>query len=55
MPEEKKRKRGRFRCLRCGTEFELDYTPGTVEERSCPECESNSVRRLKEPEPKQDD
>ncbi len=37
-----------FRCLRCGSEFELPYTPGKVEERTCPRCESNSVRRLKE-------
>ena len=39
--------KARFRCLRCGAEFELDYTPGKVEERACPACESNSVRRLK--------
>ncbi|GEM_PF-2479105 len=37
----------RFKCLRCGSEFMLPYTPGKVEERSCPNCESNSVRRLK--------
>jgi DNA-directed RNA polymerase subunit RPC12/RpoP len=36
-----------FKCLRCGSEFKLSYTPGKVEERSCPNCESNSVRRLK--------
>jgi len=40
----------RFRCLRCGSELMLPYTPGKIEERSCPNCESNSVRRLK-PEP----
>ena len=45
MPEEK----ARFKCLRCEAEFELPYTPGKVEERECPECESNSVRRIKEP------
>ncbi len=39
---------GRFRCLRCGAGFDLPYTPGKIEERSCPECESNSVRRVKE-------
>jgi len=45
------RQPGRFRCLRCGAEFELMFTPGAIEERSCPECESNSVRRLKDPPP----
>jgi DNA-directed RNA polymerase subunit RPC12/RpoP len=45
MPEDK----ARFKCLRCGAEFELPYTPGKLEERECPECESNSVRRLKTP------
>ena len=37
----------RFRCLRCGSEFMLPYMPGKIEERTCPKCESNSVRRLK--------
>jgi len=36
-----------FRCLRCGREFELQFTPGLVEERTCPHCTSNSVRRVK--------
>jgi len=45
---EKAPGRARFRCLRCGSEFELPYTQGKVEERCCPRCESNSVRRLKE-------
>lgn len=35
-----------FKCLRCGHEFKLHYTPGKPEERSCPHCESNSVRPL---------
>lgn len=46
MPDEKCI--GRFRCLRCGAEFDQPCTPGKIEERSCPECESNSVRRVKE-------
>jgi len=37
----------RFRCLRCGSEFMLPFQPGKTEERTCPSCESNSVRRLK--------
>lgn len=43
MAEEAK-----FQCLRCGTEFKLPYTLGSVEERSCPRCKSNSVRMIKE-------
>lgn len=46
-PPKATRQPGRFRCLRCGAEFELMFTPGEIEERSCPACESNSVRRLK--------
>lgn len=38
----------RFKCLRCGAEFLLPYTPGVTEERTCPQCLSNSVRRVKE-------
>ena len=38
----------RFKCLRCGSEFTLPYTPGVTEERTCPNCSSNSVRRVKE-------
>jgi rRNA maturation endonuclease Nob1 len=37
-----------FKCLRCNAEFKLPYTPGVVEERACPKCGSNSVRRKKE-------
>lgn len=36
-----------FQCLRCGHRFEASYTPRVVEERSCPRCASNSVRRVK--------
>jgi len=43
MAEEAK-----FKCLRCGHEFVAPYTPKVVEERACPRCDSNSVRRLKE-------
>ncbi len=35
-----------FKCLRCGHEYEDKYTPGLAQERSCPNCGSNSVRRL---------
>jgi Zn finger protein HypA/HybF involved in hydrogenase expression len=52
MPDENPDSRvqsqpARFRCLRCDAEFELPYTSGKVEERACPQCESNSVWRLK--------
>jgi DNA-directed RNA polymerase subunit RPC12/RpoP len=43
MAEEAK-----FTCLRCGSEFLLPYTKGVTEERTCPNCSSNSVRRVKE-------
>ena len=43
MAEEAK-----FRCLRCGSEFTLPYTQGVTEERTCPKCASNSVRRVKD-------
>ncbi|MFQ6093442.1 MAG: hypothetical protein ACE5OR_12365 [bacterium] len=43
MAEETK-----FRCLRCGHEFVDTYTPGVPQERTCPKCMSNSVRRIKE-------
>ncbi len=42
MPESVK-----FICLRCGHNFVADYTPKVVEERTCPKCGSNSVRRQK--------
>jgi rRNA maturation endonuclease Nob1 len=41
-----------FKCLRCQAEFKLSYTPGVVEERACPKCGSNSVRRIKKQEKK---
>ncbi len=45
MAEEAK-----FKCLRCGHEYTGTYTPGVPEERTCPNCGSNSVRRIKEAE-----
>ncbi len=36
-----------FKCLRCGHEYTGSYVPKKVEERTCPNCGSNSVRRLK--------
>jgi DNA-directed RNA polymerase subunit RPC12/RpoP len=37
-----------FKCLRCGIEFTGPFDPETEpQERSCPKCRSNSVRRLK--------
>ncbi len=38
---------GYFKCLRCGHDYTADYTPKVVEEKTCPNCGSNSVRRLK--------
>jgi Zn finger protein HypA/HybF involved in hydrogenase expression len=33
-----------FYCLRCQRRFEAEHLKGTVVERSCPACGSNSVR-----------
>jgi DNA-directed RNA polymerase subunit RPC12/RpoP len=45
---------GRFKCLRCGHEYSAPFDPDTEpQERSCPKCRSNSVRRLKDKNPKQ--
>lgn len=35
-----------FKCLHCGHEYEGMFDPDHVQERSCPKCRSNSVRRL---------
>ena len=37
---------GRFKCLRCGHEYEDKYIPRVPQERSCPKCGSNSVRNI---------
>ncbi|MFH0777091.1 MAG: hypothetical protein V2A71_00530 [Candidatus Eisenbacteria bacterium] len=38
-----------FKCLRCGTISRLPYSPETEpQERACPKCKSNSMRRIKE-------
>ena len=34
-----------FYCLRCGRRFPAEWTKGEARERSCPACQSNSVRR----------
>jgi len=37
-----------FKCLRCGLEYTAPFDPEEEpQERSCPKCRSNSVRRLK--------
>jgi predicted nucleic acid-binding Zn-ribbon protein len=39
-----------FRCLRCGHQYQAANRPDV--ERTCPNCRSNSVRRLRgRPEP----
>ncbi len=35
-----------FKCLRCGHEWRGIYDPDV--ERMCPQCRSNSIRRMKE-------
>ncbi len=36
-----------WKCMRCDHQYEQSYDPkGTMTERSCPECRSNSVRPL---------
>jgi len=37
--------KARFRCMRCGHEWEAEHDP--EKERMCPKCRSNSVRVLK--------
>ena len=37
---------GKFKCLRCGNEYEDKYVPRVPMERSCPKCGSNSVRNV---------
>ena len=39
---------GTFKCLRCGHDYEDKYTPKVPQERTCPNCGSNSVRRIEE-------
>lgn len=40
------REEAHFKCLRCGHEFKGTFIRGVPEERSCPKCGSNSVRRI---------
>lgn len=36
-----------YKCLRCGYEYKKNYDPDTgPEEITCPNCRSNSVRRM---------
>ncbi len=39
-------KQVQFKCLMCGHEYTGMYDHDHVTERSCPQCRSNSVRRL---------
>jgi len=36
-----------FRCMRCGHTWEAPDDP--KQERACPKCKSNSVRKLRKP------
>ena len=36
-----------YKCLRCGHEFKSPYDRKVPTEQACPECHSNSVRRVK--------
>lgn len=37
----------RLKCLRCGFEYSVTLDPKKgLQERVCPKCKSNSVRRL---------
>ncbi len=43
-----------FKCLRCGLEYTGPFDPDSEpQERSCPKCRSNSIRRLKDRKDKQ--
>ena len=37
-----------FHCLHCGHKYPGAYDPKVPKERSCPQCQSNSVRPLPE-------
>lgn len=38
-----------YRCMRCGHEYEGAFKKGgALVERMCPECGSNSIRKLRE-------
>jgi len=37
----------KLRCLRCGYEYTVPSSE-ELEERTCPRCSSNSVRRIQE-------
>ncbi len=38
-----------FKCLRCGHTYAAPYSPDApLQERTCPHCRSNSVRRIKD-------
>ncbi|HDL03851.1 MAG: hypothetical protein DRP46_00495 [Candidatus Zixiibacteriota bacterium] len=37
-----------FKCLNCGREYRALYDIKNVTERTCPQCRSNSVRRMPE-------
>jgi DNA-directed RNA polymerase subunit RPC12/RpoP len=37
----------RYRCMRCGHTWEGSDDPNR--ERACPQCKSNSVRKLRKP------
>ena len=43
----------RFRCLNCGYEYDGVYDSNNVTERTCPQCRSNSIRRLPKPKAEQ--
>lgn len=40
-----------FKCLACGHEYPGMYDADNIQERSCPKCRSNSIRRLPKPKP----
>ena len=35
-----------FQCLNCKHEYKGMFDPDNIQERTCPKCRSNSVRRL---------
>jgi len=37
-----------FKCLRCGHTFQDKYDAKVLKERSCPRCNSNSIRLMKQ-------
>lgn len=49
MEEKPAMGRAKLKCLRCSHEYSAPFDPQAgPQERTCPRCRSNSIRRMKE-------